>query len=127
MLFVVAAVRCRCRNFGLPAALAQVPIECGRSQTAARADHGYAHAVKRVVIVGNSDGIGLALTRRLLDDGWSVTGISRRDSGIAHERYSHRIADVTDPDYLPGNLETVDRCVYCAGVGELFDGSDLSS
>ena len=90
-------------------------------------DHGYAHAVKRAVIVGNSDGIGLALSRRLLDDGWSVTGISRRDSGIAHERYSHRIADVTDSDYPPGDLGAVDLCVYCAGVGELFNVDDLSS
>lgn len=29
------------------------------------------------LIVGNSDGIGLALTRRLIDGGWQVTGLSR--------------------------------------------------
>jgi NAD(P)-dependent dehydrogenase (short-subunit alcohol dehydrogenase family) len=29
------------------------------------------------LIVGNSDGIGLALTRRLLGEGWRVTGVSR--------------------------------------------------
>lgn len=81
----------------------------------------------RALIVGNSDGIGLALTRRLLDDGWTVTGISRRDSGIAHERYSHRIADVTDPDYPPADLGAVDLCVYCAGVGELFDVNDFAA
>ncbi|MET3420839.1 NAD(P)-dependent dehydrogenase (short-subunit alcohol dehydrogenase family) [Actinoplanes tereljensis] len=39
----------------------------------------------RALIVGNSDGIGLALTHRLLAAGWEVTGRSRRPApaGIA--------------------------------------------
>ena len=32
----------------------------------------------RTLIIGNGDGIGLALTRRLLSDGEFVTGVSRR-------------------------------------------------
>jgi NAD(P)-dependent dehydrogenase (short-subunit alcohol dehydrogenase family) len=35
---------------------------------------------RRAVIIGNSDGIGYALTRRLLDDGWTVAGLSRSAS-----------------------------------------------
>ncbi len=35
---------------------------------------------KKAVIIGNSDGIGLALTKRLLNSGWNVLGLSRSPS-----------------------------------------------
>lgn len=84
------------------------------------------------MVVGNSDGIGLAFTRRLLDEGWAVTGVSRRASPVAHEAYEHAVLDVVAPGYrealaalcAPGG--PLDLCVYCAGVGELFDPSDLT-
>ena len=55
----------------------------------------YAFRVNQGLVIGNSDGIGRALTVRLLDERWSVTGVSRRDSGIEHEHYAHRTVDVT--------------------------------
>ncbi|MBD3180355.1 MAG: SDR family NAD(P)-dependent oxidoreductase [Candidatus Latescibacteria bacterium] len=86
---------------------------------------------KRAVIVGNSDGIGLALTKRLLEGEWSVTGISRSGSSIDHSSYRHIVARVQDDEY-PGAVESVlnesgspDLCVYCAGIGELLDISDM--
>jgi nucleoside-diphosphate-sugar epimerase len=51
-------------------------------------------AVRRAIIVGNSDGIGLALTRRLMDDGWSVTGLSRSAGPL-----TDHVVDVTANDY----------------------------
>jgi NAD(P)-dependent dehydrogenase (short-subunit alcohol dehydrogenase family) len=84
------------------------------------------------VIVGNSDGIGYALTRRLLDDGWTVAGLSRSPSGLRHGRYRHTVTDVTSAGYpmvLAAELDTlggVDLCVYAAGVGEFVDVTDLS-
>lgn len=79
-------------------------------------------------MIGNSDGIGKALTLRLLADGWSVTGVSRRDSGIEHERYAHRTVDVTAADY-PGAIGDVEAalCVYAAGVGDMLDLDDLAA
>lgn len=53
-------------------------------------------ASRRAVIVGNSDGTGLALTRRLLTAGWTVAGLSRSGSDLVHQRYSHEVADVLD-------------------------------
>ncbi|MEU4427166.1 SDR family NAD(P)-dependent oxidoreductase [Actinoplanes sp. NPDC024001] len=76
------------------------------------------------VIVGNSDGIGLALTRRLLADGWEVTGLSRSPAPAGR----HHVVDVTSPE-LPAVLAgvgDVDLCVYAAGVGELLTGDDLA-
>jgi len=73
--------------------------------------------------VGNSDGIGLALTRRLLAEGWAVTGLSRSPAPVG----DHHVLDVTSPE-LPavlGTVADVDLCVYAAGVGELLgDPSD---
>jgi len=90
-------------------------------------------AVRHAIVIGNTDGIGLALTRRLLGDGWAVTGLSRRAAGLEHDRYVHVAADVTAAGY-PAELERacaaagrVDLCVYAAGVGELLDLDDLAA
>jgi NAD(P)-dependent dehydrogenase (short-subunit alcohol dehydrogenase family) len=86
----------------------------------------------RALIVGNSDGIGLALTRRLLATGWTVTGLSRRPAGIDDEHYAHHLADVSDGGY-PAVLgaalggDGVDLCVYAAGIGEFLDVDDLAA
>jgi NAD(P)-dependent dehydrogenase (short-subunit alcohol dehydrogenase family) len=42
---------------------------------------------RRALVVGNSDGIGLALTKRLLADGWTVVGLSRRPSPLPAAAY----------------------------------------
>lgn len=92
-----------------------------------------APAAGRAVIVGNSDGIGLALTRRLLDTGWTVAGLSRRPSPVRHQRYVHDVADVTTADYpavLARRIEAlggVELCVYAAGIGALLDAADPRS
>jgi NAD(P)-dependent dehydrogenase (short-subunit alcohol dehydrogenase family) len=87
----------------------------------------------RAFIVGNTDGIGLALTRRLLRDGWSVVGLSRRASPVEDAPgYRHAIADVSAAEYRPALQALLARegpfdiCVYCAGVGELLDLNDLT-
>jgi NAD(P)-dependent dehydrogenase (short-subunit alcohol dehydrogenase family) len=85
----------------------------------------------RALIVGGSDGIGLAVARLLLERGWQVATVSRRAAPIAHERHSSRVIDVTDPGYR-AELATlidgapIDVCVYCAGIGELLDPTTLA-
>jgi len=77
------------------------------------------------VIVGNSDGIGLALTRRLLAAGWSVTGLSRSPAPVG----SHHVVDVTSPAFptVLAGVGDLDLCVYAAGVGELLADGDLAA
>ena len=90
-------------------------------------------STKRALVVGNSDGIGLALTRRLLGDAWVVAGVSRRASPLAETAgYRHTVADVATAEYpvalrkMLASEGPFDVCVYCAGVGDLLDANDLS-
>lgn len=46
------------------------------------------------VVTGTSSGIGAALAKRLLDDGWTVIGISRRDVDLGHPAYEHLVLDL---------------------------------
>lgn len=84
------------------------------------------------LIVGNSDGIGLGLTRRLLDEGWTVTGLSRSRSPLRESAYAHLVQDVAEPDYparivrLAEELGAVDLCVYCAGIGAPLELGDTA-
>ena len=80
----------------------------------------------RALVVGASDGIGLALVRRLLDDGWDVVSVSRRASSIGHERHRTKVLDVRDATYraelaaFVGD-DAIDVCAYCAGIGDVLD------
>ena len=72
---------------------------------------------RRAILVGNSDGIGLATRRRLLAAGWDIKGVSRSESSISNAAYHHRIADVRDSKYsdliddgVVGN--TSENCYY---------------
>lgn len=80
---------------------------------------------RSALLIGNSDGIGLALTKQLLQRSFTVTGISKSPSPITHEAYRHIEHDVTSADYgdtlehaVPSG--PIHLCVYCAGIGENF-------
>ncbi len=90
-------------------------------------------APKTVLVVGNTDGIGLCLTELLLERGISVVGVSRRDASIHHARYRHHVLDVARPDY-PAELEEctkglarLDGLAYCAGIGERTSPAELGA
>jgi short-subunit dehydrogenase len=77
------------------------------------------------LLIGNSDGIGLAMTRRLLERGFAVTGVSRSPSPVSHQAYRHIVLNVSSADYgarldaaLPS--DRIRLCVYCAGIGDHF-------
>ncbi len=87
----------------------------------------------RVMVVGNSDGIGRALTQRLLARGDEVVGISRSPwPGEEAEAYTHFQLDVTADDYVERLVDIVAQwgapqvVVYCAGIGELLVLEELA-
>jgi short-subunit dehydrogenase len=85
----------------------------------------------KALVIGNSDGIGLATTKELLKRGWKIVGISRSESPIQDSTYEHIVAEVQDAGYsakLKSVLEKhgpVDLCIFCAGIGEILDLSNM--
>lgn len=82
------------------------------------------------IVVGASTGIGLAICQRLVDGGWTVTGLARRPSALVAERYRHVIADVTAPGYRDLLAAAVDGapdlCIYAAGIGHALELPELA-
>jgi NAD(P)-dependent dehydrogenase (short-subunit alcohol dehydrogenase family) len=88
--------------------------------------------VKRALLLGSSSGIGLATTRALLVEGWTVTGVARSPSPVEHARHEHVALDLTSPN-LRATLEELvarrgpfDACLWCAGIGEPLDLARLN-
>jgi short-subunit dehydrogenase len=86
--------------------------------------------VQRALMIGNSDGIGLAATRRLLAADWNIIGISRSESPINNPQYRHLVSDVGNDRYqeiLDDLLleYSFELCIYFAGIGKLLDLKDM--
>jgi short-subunit dehydrogenase len=81
----------------------------------------------KALIIGNSDGIGLATTMALLERGWKIAGISRSASPIDNPAYEHIVTEVQSEAYrtqLKSVVEKgapMDLCIFCAGIGEKLD------
>ena len=74
---------------------------------------------KHALITGTSSGIGAAITQKLLDDGWKVTGLSRKPGGLQHPNFTHRAIDVTDTPALTAFLNEItqiDAIIHAAGI-----------
>ena len=88
---------------------------------------------RRVLLIGNSDGIGLETTKRLLATGYMVSGISRSASPVGHDAYTHIVHDVAATDYadilrrVTEAQGPFDICIYCAGIGEFFDATRIQA
>jgi short-subunit dehydrogenase len=82
----------------------------------------------KALLIGNSDGIGAATTRKLLERGFHVVGISKSEFKIDHPRYRHIICDVCSEEYRKRLREEsqIDLCIYFAGIGDAIDWNDLS-
>ncbi len=87
----------------------------------------------RALVVGSTAGIGLALSKQLLAEDWRVVGISKSAAAITAPGYEHALVDVSAVEYphvlgsLLASHGPFDVCVYCAGIGEQFDATDLSA
>ncbi len=66
-----------------------------------------APAPRRAVVTGTSSGIGAAIARRLLTDGWRVLGLDRAPPVLSEPGFDPATLDLTDPAALAASLDRV--------------------
>ena len=69
------------------------------------------------LVLGASSGIGLAITKSLLEQDVNVTGISRSDFNLNNKNYEHIKLDVTDKLFIETitkkiNLQNFNNLIY---------------
>jgi len=69
----------------------------------------------KVLITGTSQGIGLAIAQKFLDNGHEVIGIDRQKSNIDNINYIHYQCDIREYDKLP-NIENLNILINNAGT-----------
>ncbi|TDY22938.1 NAD(P)-dependent dehydrogenase (short-subunit alcohol dehydrogenase family) [Paraburkholderia sp. BL6665CI2N2] len=85
---------------------------------------------RHAVVTGASSGIGLAITQRLLNEGWRVTGLCRRPATQAVEHLTIVPVDVTDFAALAPVVESIGACdafVHAAGFMRTAPLGELSA
>ncbi|URO01311.1 SDR family oxidoreductase [Leclercia adecarboxylata] len=75
--------------------------------------------MRTAIVTGASSGIGEAIVKRLLDEGWQVTGLSRRRVDNAHPGFTSLSLDLSDTVTLAAALEPLpvpQAIVHAAGM-----------
>lgn len=79
-----------------------------------------------ILITGTRKGLGRGLAEHFLANGWTVTGCSRKESDLEHERYRHLLADVADEEAAVSlvrgatrQMGSLDAVVCNAGVASM--------
>ena len=73
----------------------------------------------RALVTGSSSGIGLAIARRLLEQGWDVVGVDRAPAALEHPCFSPVTADLLDgeaAEKVARDCGRLDALVHAAGV-----------
>lgn len=74
--------------------------------------------MKQAIVTGASSGIGAAVVRQLLEDGWQVVGMSRSLPPFSQPNFRHLTVDVSQRSALLAALEQIEppqAIIHAAG------------
>ena len=57
--------------------------------------------MNKILVTGTSNGIGLEVAKRFLDEGYEVIGFDLEESKIENKHYTHYVLDIRNKDSLP--------------------------
>lgn len=84
--------------------------------------------MKKILITGSAGMIGSCVVKDLLDKGYTIVGVDRRESDYKHGNLKQVVLDLSDKKAL--NLlfekEKVDRCIHLAALAHFAGEDDLS-
>lgn len=84
--------------------------------------------MKKILITGSAGMIGSSVIKDLLDKGYSIVGVDRRETVFEHENFNQHVIDLADKNALNELFvkENVDRCIHLAALAHFAGENDLS-
>lgn len=84
--------------------------------------------MKKILITGSAGMIGSSVIKDLLDKGYSIVGVDRRETVFEHENFNQHVIDLADKNTLNELFvkENVDRCIHLAALAHFAGENDLS-
>lgn len=84
--------------------------------------------MKKILITGSAGMIGSSVIKDLLDKGYSIVGVDRRETVFEHENFNQHVIDLADKNALDELFvkENVDRCIHLAALAHFAGENDLS-
>lgn len=84
--------------------------------------------MKKILITGSAGMIGSYVVKDLLEKGFTIVGVDRREADFEHENFKQVVIDLADKNALDElfNKEKVDRCIHLAALAHFAGENDLS-
>lgn len=84
--------------------------------------------MKKILITGSAGMIGSCVVKELLDKGYAVVGVDRRESDYKHENFKQVLIDLADKKAIDSLFESekVDKCIHLAALAHLAGETDTS-
>ena len=84
--------------------------------------------MKKILITGSAGMIGSCVVKELLEKGFAIVGVDRREANYRHENLKQVVIDHADKKALDElfTKEQVDRCIHLAALAHFAGEDDLS-